>query len=1204
VFFGIAMMLAMPKMPERKAIMIFVVKLAFVMYFVIGDAWQTIFIEGVLGSSHVMSNLTFRSYEGVYDEVIEERKNSALTNDIDYQNDKIALCGSDSEWNSLAICTIANDSGGVNGEYKTLLDAKSNLETQKSRIETEIEGLRQELVGAELALDNAEQNKIAEKDRISSLATSNLQNLIDSTSSLTAPNSQTLEIEIAAINTRISNFNNNNSPTASIPAIPEIPNLGSDAAAEEGNIILEAGVDKTSNTSGHIFDEGKNIAAAQSALEAAVANYNLEQEKLAIAQRQVALNAAVANATDPASAQEDVDDARDILHKRLINVAYIDRSAATNYIDSNLSGDDKSNATNAIEIGAYPLTRGAYGIDGYTQAVEGDLKKGHDFNNIIEYKTLIERDETVRHANISQGTSQWYYATKSLLRLTDATSMQVFIDYFMSDNTSCNIYDTDDTDDTIQEREACYYYDLIHPMQGNIIYRVGSLIILKDAIYDYENCVERSECVRLTSSTLSDLLGAGAGSLQEAKSELDNKKTVLETVLAAVQSAKAENDAEQAAIDQLIQGFVNNSPPATVENITDEINQIVAAIEQGTFTPANDPAPGQAVIDARSALLQQRENLLDNRISFFEDLSQYEEDLANYESQKAIDIADLISQIQDAARCYCKDNSINLGDDANAVISSIPTTLNCDSTLSTQTIANDCTNFDQLITDAQNNVTNIQCQIDDKQSGNSAIASCTITPTSSDPETCINIADCNAKIAAKQAEINDTTSYNGFSVAQEHARLNAALRAREALFESESRKIALKESEINGILDGCQFPRYNYQQMYNYNFDSKNRDGIDGSALSRIDMSQAASYPPGKEYLRIFDTLDCKIARALGFAPNVSVPNILLMIVGAFLTGGLGILFFVGALMFGFFMISIAFRALHLFIMSMIAMAVLIYVSPITITCALFTKTNDIFKKWYKSLMGVALQPMILFAYITMMIAVFDAVIIGDARFEDTNTSTAQQGAAIAQNPDEAAENIISGMEKKLDCEDRIGAGGEEIKPNETSIYCIFRINELQDLNGFEPLGVSIPILRNLNSVKIMTILKAALIMFVFMKFIDQISTLANKLVNGGLKESTISPGSMAQRTGKMLRGIQKRGARASQKLTKRAGSAIGDKVRSKGKRQALEQGGDHEGGISKSGGNHRAGISESGNNHQAGISESGGNHQAKIGESDDESRK
>lgn len=278
-------------------------------------------------------------------------------------------------------------------------------------------------------------------------------------------------------------------------------------------------------------------------------------------------------------------------------------------------------------------------------------------------------------------------------------------------------------------------------------------------------------------------------------------------------------------------------------------------------------------------------------------------------------------------------------------------------------------------------------------------------------------------------------------------------------------------------LDGCQFPRFNY------------------SSTANDDTRYCyATYPPGKEYLRIWDTFDCKIARALGFGPEVAVPNLIMMILGGFLTGGLGIVFIVGAFFFAFCLISIVVRALHIFLMSVTAMVILFYLSPVTITLAMFDRTKGVFDGWLKQILGFALQPMILFLYLGIFLSFFDHVIIGDVTFKGDGRSAPKQ----------------------------IVCSGEAEK---TSIYCIFRIADLKTFDGLNVIGIGLPILTSMTKEKLQTVVKSAFLLFIFMKFLDQITSFATNLVGGKeLRSEGISAVSMASKMGGALGAIQKRG--------------------------------------------------------------------------------
>lgn len=320
------------------------------------------------------------------------------------------------------------------------------------------------------------------------------------------------------------------------------------------------------------------------------------------------------------------------------------------------------------------------------------------------------------------------------------------------------------------------------------------------------------------------------------------------------------------------------------------------------------------------------------------------------------------------------------------------------------------------------------------------------------------------------------------------------------------------ESAPTNKLDGCQFPRYDYSKV------TSTDEGL---------KYENPSYPPEKDYLRPWDTLDCKIARALGFGPEVSVPNLVMMIVGGFFTGGLGIIFFVGAFVFAFFLIAMTIRAIHIFLISITSVVILIYVSPITITCSMFSRTKGIFDGWLKQLLGFTLQPMILFAYLAIMVTLFDKMVIGD-------DVTFSPSTAII-NGEIVTDNYGRSVPKRINC-----AGAA----NDTSIYCIFRVSDIQTFNGFEALGIGIPMITSMNQTKLQTILKVGIIMFIFTKFMDKITSLAASLVGGTeISSTSMGVGDMAKKAGGALRAVQKRGMGAMQKhgigLAKRGGGAV-----------------------------------------------------------------
>jgi type IV secretion system protein VirB6 len=262
-----------------------------------------------------------------------------------------------------------------------------------------------------------------------------------------------------------------------------------------------------------------------------------------------------------------------------------------------------------------------------------------------------------------------------------------------------------------------------------------------------------------------------------------------------------------------------------------------------------------------------------------------------------------------------------------------------------------------------------------------------------------------------------------------------------------------------------------------------------------------------------------------------------MMILGGFLTGGLGIVFTVGAFIFAFFLLSLTIRAIHIFLLSITAVVTLLFISPIPIVLMMFNRGRPIFTSWLKQITGFTLQPMILFAYLGILITLFDKVVIGD--------SVTFSGDGI-----QAPKDIV--------CDSAA----------DTSIYCIFKLADIKTLPGLEVIGIGLPALKNMNAAKLQTVIQAAFLMFIFAKFMDQISGFAANLVGGAKLESDwkVSTGDMASKAYSVMKGIQQRGMGAAKKIGGKAARVAGEafkKVGDRGKAVKRDMGdeGDRTGG-------------------------------------------
>ncbi|MDX2074548.1 MAG: type IV secretion system protein [Alphaproteobacteria bacterium] len=138
-------------------------------------------------------------------------------------------------------------------------------------------------------------------------------------------------------------------------------------------------------------------------------------------------------------------------------------------------------------------------------------------------------------------------------------------------------------------------------------------------------------------------------------------------------------------------------------------------------------------------------------------------------------------------------------------------------------------------------------------------------------------------------------------------------------------------------------------------------------------MRCAANYAPTDMWGKV----DCAINTLVGsvFNPSLLLSGLLGFFVCAFVSGTIGV--FIALVGFSILstLIFAILRAAYITITAYIAIAVMAIISPIFITCILFSVTRAYFEKWLKLLIGFMLQPIFLFAYLAMMLAAFDTVV-------------------------------------------------------------------------------------------------------------------------------------------------------------------------------------------------------------------------------------
>jgi len=283
-------------------------------------------------------------------------------------------------------------------------------------------------------------------------------------------------------------------------------------------------------------------------------------------------------------------------------------------------------------------------------------------------------------------------------------------------------------------------------------------------------------------------------------------------------------------------------------------------------------------------------------------------------------------------------------------------------------------------------------------------------------------------------------------------------------------------------MDGCQFGVIT----------SQGGEIIDNTS---VDGQNRQVYPSGKKYLSMFDSLDCKVAKYLGIGINGSAANIAILILASLYTGPIGIYFCLSVLIFGLMILAMTIHAIYIFITSAISIIIFVFISPIIFPMLLFEKTKSIFDAWLKELLGFCIQPMFLFAYIGIAISVIDMTLVGSAGFTGSSPKTLNCNQYCVKFDGSLDSNVVNCTDPR----DIL------VNPLDDSVLCLINIDNksFSSYPGLEVIGVSLIALKNLfedpskTPMRILTMLKAVLVVFLLYKFLDEIPGIAEQISGG-----------------------------------------------------------------------------------------------------------
>ncbi|MES2215258.1 MAG: type IV secretion system protein [Pseudomonadota bacterium] len=181
----------------------------------------------------------------------------------------------------------------------------------------------------------------------------------------------------------------------------------------------------------------------------------------------------------------------------------------------------------------------------------------------------------------------------------------------------------------------------------------------------------------------------------------------------------------------------------------------------------------------------------------------------------------------------------------------------------------------------------------------------------------------------------------------------------------------------------------------------------------------SSKYPSGYSYYGLWDAIDCRIAYYFGMGmmannfhasgntlhetgattkPSTAPSGIIFkqpsgvfplgvngvfsifsMIFGFFLGGN--ILIVICALVFIIMILSLMIQFVSSYLVCIITLYIMMYISPIFVPMILFNRTKGYFEAWLKISISCALQPAILAGFIAFMLTIFDTVVYKNCEF-------------------------------------------------------------------------------------------------------------------------------------------------------------------------------------------------------------------------------
>lgn len=130
----------------------------------------------------------------------------------------------------------------------------------------------------------------------------------------------------------------------------------------------------------------------------------------------------------------------------------------------------------------------------------------------------------------------------------------------------------------------------------------------------------------------------------------------------------------------------------------------------------------------------------------------------------------------------------------------------------------------------------------------------------------------------------------------------------------------------------------------------------------------------------IWNAIDCSVETLVGgiFSPITITTGVLGFIVACLFSNTIGFTIGISILYLIYKLLYAVFKCCYIYLSAYLGIAFMVVISPLFIPTILFKTTKSYFDKWLKTFISFIIQPMILFAYLAMLLAAFDTVVFSE----------------------------------------------------------------------------------------------------------------------------------------------------------------------------------------------------------------------------------